>query len=187
MPIAAIVIAVVLLIIVPPIISIFGRVRRLLAPSHFVQIADATRKVRDEISASAEPKREPAHGVTLEAVVLGYSVKPVEATWVHHLSLSRGGAWIAQGFALPALTFIFDRLGLDHDRAAVFVTPRGILHAELSLSTEEHEAWKNRSLVTPTEADVQAWFVSSAERCARLRERVRRVDPSANARRLSPP
>ena len=136
---------------------------RLLSDTHFRSIADRVPDLRrgalaqmiGESDAIREPN-DPRVLRTEAGLAVVYTVRPQEAEFIHHCSVSFPGQQVAQGSLELFLLFVVRLLGLPLQGLRLERGQLGVQHAECVLGAEAHAAFAARTPGEWSEAELLA-------------------------------
>ncbi|MGH7673946.1 MAG: hypothetical protein ACREMV_01635 [Gemmatimonadales bacterium] len=136
--------------------------RSLLAPRHFVELADVVARLRREAvgaaarqPASAEQEAPIIGAATSAGLAISYSITPTDDIYAHHVALSLPGRPTTHGLADLMAYYVVERLGVARDAVRLGSTRSTVHHLIFELTEAEHRAAVDRPIAPPSEEELQ--------------------------------
>jgi hypothetical protein len=135
---------------------------RLFGDQHFIEIARRLASIKTaalaNVTSGDEAPRSPADDprvlVTVERLVVVYTVKQRDAAFVHHCSVSVAGSATAHAVGSTFLVFVVKVLGLPIDKMIFEFGDTTVHHAETVLDGAAHAALAAAPTVAVTATNV---------------------------------
>jgi hypothetical protein len=143
-------------------LRIFLRTRRIVSPTHLVEIAKALSLARaaaiekkGETTEAIQLPGDPRVFVTRGPLAVVYSISAKAPAFVHHWSVSVLSAYTPVAIAGPMAVYVSLLLGLDPQGADLSISQHNVGHGEISLDETHQSEFESREMTIPSQQDAK--------------------------------